>query len=312
MRAVLLLAGITAFLAGASEDPALRALQAPATSGAATEFDAASIKPTGINRPVNSIEATFWNAMDEPINDKPAPSQPRLRLRAIPVIKLIQLAYNVKNFQIQGGPAWVGSERYDVEATVAGQATIDQMRPMMRALLADRFKLTVRHEKRELPIYELVAARGGLKIAPMKEGECITFDPAAPDPRVVPGGPLNICGGWRRKIVSFAPERVENIEAVGVTMSKLIEMLSQDLGREMVDRTGFTEKFNFRLNFSPSVATVDTPRPVPGPEPGIVNAPVSAPSLSDALEEQLGVRLRSATGPADVLVISGVERPSAN
>ena len=279
---------------------------------AAAEFDAASIKPTGLNRPVNTIEATMWNAMYEPINGKPAPPQPRLRLQSIPLIALIQLAYDVKNYQIEGGPAWVASERYDVEATVVGQATIDQMRPMLRALLADRFKLMIRHDTRELPIYELVPARGGLKIAPMKEGECITFDPAAPDPRVVFGGPLNICGGWRRKIVSFAPERVENIDAVGVSMPKLIEMLSQDAGREIVDRTGFTEKFSFRLDFSPSVATVDASRPSPGTEPGIVNAPVSAPSLSGALEEQLGLRLRSATGPADVLVISRVERPSAN
>ena len=287
---------------------ALAALAQAATA----EFDAASIKPAGINRPVSTIEATMWNAMYEPINGKPPPPQPRLRLQSVPLIALIQLAYDVKNYQIEGGPTWVGSERYDVEATVVGQATIDQMRPMLRALLADRFKLTIRRDTRQLPIYELVPARRGLKIAPMKEGACITFDPAAPDPRIVFGGPLNICGGWRRKIVSFAPERVENIDAVGVSMPKLIEMLSQDAGREIVDRTGFTEKFSFSLNFSPSGVAVDAPRPAPGPEPGIVNAPVSAPSLAGALEEQLGLRLRPATGPADVLVISSVERPSAN
>jgi hypothetical protein len=88
-------------------------------------------------------------------------------LAAMPVSVLIQIAYNLKDLQLDGGPSWVRTDRYEVDARAEGSATFEQMRPMLQALLADRFKLTLRRETRQLPVYDLLPDRGGLKIMPM-------------------------------------------------------------------------------------------------------------------------------------------------
>jgi uncharacterized protein (TIGR03435 family) len=209
---------------------------------------------------------------------------------------LIQAAHRVRDFQILGAPSWVTSERYDVDARAPGATTFDEMRPMLQSLLANRFQLTFRRETRELPVYELVAARNGVKIAPMKPGTCI------PPEQAKPFGPLDICGSVRRQITGLAPERKDVVEGVGVLMTTLLEYLIDETGRIVLDKTGFTEVFNFRLEFA---STVDT---------GLANVdtPASGLSIFTALEEQLGLRLRSTTGPVDVLVIDRVERPSPN
>ena len=87
-----------------------------------------------------------------------------------PVHLLIELAYNAKDFQIVGAPSWANSEGYDVTAKAEGNATFETMRPMLQSLLADRFKLRLHRETRDLPVYELVEAKGGLKIAPDRCG----------------------------------------------------------------------------------------------------------------------------------------------
>jgi uncharacterized protein (TIGR03435 family) len=139
-------------------------------------------------------------------------------------------------------------------------------------------------------------ARGGLKITPMTRGSCVPMEKAKPFE------PLNICGGLRRQIAGFAPERKDVIEAVGVPMEKLVEYLAEETGRSVIDRTGFTDVFNFRLEFASSV------------DGGLTNiaSPASGSSIFTAVEEQLGMRLRSTTGPVEVLVIDRVERPSPN
>jgi uncharacterized protein (TIGR03435 family) len=131
---------------------------------------------------------------------------------------------------------------------------------------------------------------------PMKEGSCVPIEQAKPL------AALNICGGIRRQIVGFAPERRDVIEAIGVPMPTLIEFLSDEVGRVVLDKTGFTELFNFRLEFASSV------------DSGLLNVdtPASGLSIFTAVEEQLGMRLRSTTGPVEMLVIDRVERPSPN
>jgi uncharacterized protein (TIGR03435 family) len=208
---------------------------------------------------------------------------------------LIQLAYDVKHFQVVGGPSWVGSDRYAIEAKAADTATPDQLRAMLQSLLADRFKLTLRRETRQAPVYELVVA-SDLKIAPMKEGECIT--PKSPVPMDL-ARPVYFCGGMRRKVVTMPPDRADRIEAGGISMSDLVEIVSEDLGRIVVDKTGFSAPFNLLLDFAP----------LRDREPGPSS---SAPTISTALREQLGLQLRSTTGPVEVLVIEDVARPSPN
>lgn len=215
---------------------------------------------------------------------------------AITLSALIQAAYKVRDFQILEAPSWVDSTRYDVDARAPGATTFEQMRPMLQSLLADRFRLTFRRETRQLPVYELVAAPNGFKITAMKDGGCL------PPEQAKPFAPLNTCGGIRRQIVGFAPERRDVVEAVGVLMPTLIDFLSDETGRIVVDKTGFTELFNLRLEFGSSV------------DSGLLNADVPASGLSifTAVDEQLGMRLRSTVGPVEVLVIERVERPSPN
>ena len=222
-----------------------------------------------------------------------------------PVASLIQAAYNVTRFQVEGGPDWLLSDRYLIDARTPADATADQKRAMLQSLLADRFQLTLRRETRTLPVYELVVAEAGLNIAPAKEGDCT----APKDIRwdlIDLEAPLFICDGWRRRALSQSPEtrprpqwpRVHRIEGGRSTMAALINYISPDVDRFVVDRTGFTERFNFVLDFAPAA---DMDRITP-----------SGPTIFAALQEQLGLQLMPADAPVDVLVIERVDRPSEN
>ena len=265
---------------------------------AATEFEVASIKPNNIDTlpPLNAVSLTMLRLAATYAQNGRYTKQ---GIGATTLSILIQAAYNVRDFQILGAPEWVGSDRYDVDARAPEDTTFEQMRPMLQSLLADRFKLILGRETRQLPVYELVPARNGLTITPMKEGSCI------PKEQAKLFGPL-MCGGIRRQIVSLSPERKDAIEAVGVPMPTLIDFLTGETGRVVLDKTGFTELFNFRLEFASNLGAGflngDTPA-ASGP---------SGISIFTAVEEQLGLRLRSTTGPVEVLVINRVERASPN
>jgi uncharacterized protein (TIGR03435 family) len=279
------------------------ALAAVTIATVAQTFEVASIKLNKARRgPLTSVEATFY--------ESPMALQPggRFRLTAVPTRTLIQLAYSVKEFQIVGEPSWVNDERYDVEARAEGITSFNEMRPMLRALLADRFKLAVRRETRTGRVYELVPARGGLRIAPTPSGGC--YDPRSPSgPPPVFGGPLVQCDGWRRRILTPPPDRQDRIEAVAVRMATLVDLVIGDVSRPVLDKTGFDQPFNFVLEFTPNVAASDYLGPSTLPDAGPSAAPVP---ISTALLEQLGIQLRSTEAPVGTIVIDSIERPSEN
>jgi uncharacterized protein (TIGR03435 family) len=255
------------------------------------EFEVASIKQdTSPRPPLNVVDLTFLRASASVARNG------RYSQRATTLRVLIQAAYGISDVQIVGAPSWVTTERYDVDARAPGAATFNDMKGMLQSLLADRFQLAFHREIRQLPVYELAPASSGLKIMPMTPGSCVGVEQAKPFE------PLNICGGLRRQIAGFAPERRDVIEAVGVPMAKLVEYLSEETGRTVLDRTGFRDVFNFRLEFASSV------------DAGLagVTSPGSGLSIFTAVEDQLGMRLRSTTGPVEVLVIDRVERPTPN
>jgi len=175
----------------------------------------------------------------------------RFRTPRISLHVLIQLAYDVKGFQIEGEPSWGRSVRFEIEARAAGTPTADEVRAMFRSLLADRFRLILRREARTLPVYELVPAQRGLKITPLKDGDCITLNAKMGPIPMDLAKPTYICGGARRKVLTLPPERTDRIEAGGIAMSWLVDMLSNDVGRTVIDRTGFTDRFNLLLDFAP-------------------------------------------------------------
>lgn len=224
-----------------------------------------------------------------------------------PLHSLIQVAYNVTGSQIEGGPSWAHSDSYAIEATTVEAATPDQLRGVMQSLLAERFKLTLRRETRTFPVYELVAADAGMKIAPMREGECTKAKEIRWD-LIDLEAPLFACEGFtRRRVLSMSPEtrprprwpRVDRIEAGNISMSALIDLISGDVDRIIIDKTGFTAPFNLLIDFAAA--------PVPG-SPFIS----SGPSIFEALEDQLGLRLLPTEEPQDVLVIENAEQPPAN
>jgi uncharacterized protein (TIGR03435 family) len=129
-----------------------------------------------------------------------------------------------------------------------------------------------------------------------KAGGCITPDPNhLPPPGPNGGPPLSICGVMRQKRIIG-----DHIEGNGILMPELIGILSDEVGRTVTDKTGFTETFNFRLDFFPDLLANGNP----GAETGT--------SIVTALQDQLGLRLESAKGPVEVLIIDHAERPSAN
>lgn len=246
----------------------------------APKFDVASIKRNAGGGPSNSVEIGLMRAIAR------ASRGGRFHVPNASLHLLIQLAYDARDYQIVGEPSWAASDGYAVTAKAEGDVNFEQMRPMLQSLLADRFQFSFHRETRQLPVYELAAAKGGLRIAPAKAGSCVTRDPQGP---TLPFG-SKICGGERIGI--------GRIEGFGVTMPKLVELLSDRIGRTVIDRTSFRGAFDFQLDFAPEEAM--------GSDPG------TAPSIFAALQEQLGMRLESAKGPVEVLVIDRVERPAEN
>jgi bla regulator protein BlaR1 len=281
------------------------AMQSQIVVPPATRFEVASIKPLkpidGLTPATISLQVNFLKRVLSRVQDG------QVRLSA-PLHLLIQAAYNITHFQVEGGPSWTLSDPYAIEATANGGASPDELRSMLQSLLADRFQLALRREVRRLPVYELRVANGGLRITAMKEGECIPGKEIRWD-LIDLEAPLFVCdGGGRRMVLSQNPEtrprpqwpRVVRIEMGDVSMSRLIDLISGDLDRMVIDETGFTEHFNLLLDFAPPS------------EPASRLPPYSGPTIFSALEEQLGMSLVSAEALVDVLVIDRVERPTEN
>ncbi len=213
-------------------------------------------------------------------------------------------AYGVRNEdQVSGGPAWVRSDRYDVEAKLSAEDApefqklsskemSERRAQMLRSLLEDRFKLQVHIVTRDVPIYELVVARGGPK---MKDAATDTDE--------------NLRKGPDGKPVAGVMWFMNGTTAQGYTMGALANMLSQPftaVGRPVVDKTGLTGTYDFKLDWSAQLKSV-----LPGAI-ATLNAPSEdAPSIFTAIQG-IGLKLQSATGPEKFIVIDHVERPSAN
>jgi len=233
----------------------------------------------------------------------------RLMLTDVPLRTILRFAYDVQNVQLAGGPGWMDTDFFDVEAKapsdlVASNALVPMatFREMMRVLLADRFKLTIRHETRRLSIYELVVARKDGRLGPQLRQapvDCEALERSNQRPPVqIDGQPT--CGGSLRG---------GNLALNGWSMSRLAVNLQTWVDRMVVDRTelhgGFNLKLEWQLDQRPQYDAIGGPaRPVEIP------VERTGPSIFSAIEEQLGLKLQPATGPVDVLVIQHVEKPT--
>jgi uncharacterized protein (TIGR03435 family) len=223
---------------------------------------------------------------------------------------LISTAYGVENNQISGAPGWLNSDKYDIEAKM-DSATVEELRKlneddrravrqhMLQALLADRFKMTVHRETKDLPIYVLIVAKDGPKFKQATPGD--TYPNGIKGPDGHSGAGMMMMGR-------------EGLTAQGVELTNLVRHLTRVLGRTVVDKTGLTGRYDFTLKWTPDESLGGAPR---GPQSGQAGvgdtAPAdSSPSLFTVLQEQLGLKLESQKGPVEILVIDHVEKPSEN
>jgi uncharacterized protein (TIGR03435 family) len=215
--------------------------------------------------------------------------------------------------KISGGPAWVNSDRYQINAKAKGDPGTGVMNgPMLQALLEDRFKLKIHRETREVPVYELTVAKGGPKLQPYKEGSCTA--------RTLPPAPLTpgqkFCGP--SPLIRKGPNLTQEFH--GVSLYEFSKLLDGTMDRPVINKTVVAGKFDFQLEFAPEEEIMPGSTrigPLPGGPDAGVAPPVPAsdlggPSIFTAVQEQLGLKLQAAKGPGEFLVIDSVERPSDN
>jgi bla regulator protein BlaR1 len=280
---------------GVFNSPQARAQEAQAATPGTVVLDEASVRPstsTGDHRSVLA-EANKFSATGATVNS------------------LISMAYGVQEYQLIGGPDWMNTDRFDVDATWKGPSASEEklmtvttdtppplgsapppeaisirlgsgrVRTSVQALLADKFNLKFRRETRDLPVYDLVVASTGAKL---------TATSLSPTPRVVPDG--------HAMIHAMINVRVEGhngaleFSAKDASPAVLGALLSENLNRRVVNKTGLTGLYDIDFH--------------------VPQGQTSAEDISVALEDQLGLRLEPAQAPVDVLVIEQIDKPAAN
>lgn len=273
------------------------------------EFDVASVK-TNTSGPMMQMMRTV-------------PSE--FRLTNIPLRLLVSLAYRLSSYQMVGGPSWMDSERFDIVAKAPAGSTPDQTTLMIRGLLADRFKLKVHSETREVPIYALVLARSdgklGSKLSKSTDDcEKILAERRAAVQAARAGGagpvPFTMPGPNEKPVctISMRPQPVPNgmpmmtLKAGGQPLQALVSQISGMVNRRVVDKTGLTGLYDFELQFSMRGQMPLTTQAAGGNT--TTTAPIDdGPTVFDAVRE-LGLKLESERGPVEHLVIDSVERPT--
>ena len=233
----------------------------------APAFDVASVRPN-VSGSYSSTTRALPNRSFQMVN---------VHLKA-----MIGYAYDVRHFQIVGGPDWTDAERFDVDARAPADSPDDVgTAAMLRTLLADRFKLIVRRDTREDPVYVLVRMRRDGPLGPQVKSS--TRDCSAPS--------AGSCG-----VDMTTDGRGSTIHATAVSMKEVAATLGGLVDRVVLDQTGLDGRFDLELRFTRE-----------GVAGGIAG---DTPSIFSALQEQLGLRLEPSRGPVGVLVIESVERPT--
>ena len=252
-------------------------------------FDVVSVKP-------NKSDTGMMRVMNKP--DGYTATNVTLKM-------LIQMAYGIREDLISGGPSWVESAHFDFDGKVAGadvdalkKLTPEQRRMILRPALEDRFKLKVHTETKQLPVFELGLAKGGSKLKGASPDATYPNGIKGPD-GVAHGGMLRMGNG--------------ELQGQGVEIKGLVNMLSQQLHQTVIDKTGLTGKYDFELTWTPD----DGAGPMfhgtdGGPQKADPAPDASGPTIFTAVQEQLGLKLQSAKGPVETLVIDHVEMPSEN
>ena len=212
---------------------------------------------------------------------------------------------------IEGVPAWVTSDRYEIDAKAERPATLDMMQgPMLQTLLEERFKLRVHRETRgEISIYTLGLAKNGFKLHELEEGACVAFDVTKPAEAPAPARqPPPSCDDVRLARNPEGSGANLTLIATGLTLDSFSRWIAPFAGldRPVVNTTAIAGRFSFHLDFTPDSGPLAL-RPA-----GDAPADPTGPSIFTAMQQQLGLKLEPAKAPAEFLVIDHVERQSDN
>ena len=201
---------------------------------------------------------------------------------------LIAFAYNVQMKQIEDGPSWMDTDRYDIAAVpdAEGAPSVDQLRTMVRKLVTDRFKLTFHHDKRELAAFVLTVGKTGHKLTP-SEAKGLRPNMGV---RPAPNGLTLV---------------VQNATVTDFT--NFLQMLVLD--RPVVDQTSITGRYDMTVTFTPDDSQFNG-RPPKGSPPPQGTEP--APDLYSAIQQQLGMKLSAEKTQVDVIAIDHVQKPTPN
>jgi bla regulator protein blaR1 len=243
----------------------------------------------------------------------------RFSVSQMPLVGLITMAYGIQRYQVVGGPGWITTDRFDINAKAEdgapsipppsrGMPTTTQL--MLRSLLKDRFKLVVHTETREFSVSHLVVARSDGKLGPnLKPSSVDCAKLMAERARGTGAGP-----------VAFPPMKpgeipqcgmmggIGRIAGGGMPLTMLVQMLTSQLNRPVLDKTNLTGNFDILLEYTPD----RMPELPPGATlpPGLTLPSPDGPSLLTAIQEQLGLKIENTRGPVDVIVIDAVEQPT--
>jgi uncharacterized protein (TIGR03435 family) len=237
--------------------------------------------------------------------------QPGGRFNTInaPLKQLIVFAYELQDHQLVGAPDWITKARYDIVAKFPGDpqpiipgSGADHMMLAMRTLLADRFKLVVHKETRQLDIYNLVLAAPGKPGPAMKP----SGDDCTPEKLAARRGGPPPAPGQLPPVVCGMIQQFGRLRFGGFPLSLFARGLANRTGRAVVDKTGLTGNWDFEMTFAAD------PIPAGALPPGVTPpaADPDAPDFFTALREQVGMKLDSAKGPVEVMVVDGVQPPT--
>ncbi len=266
-----------------------------AQTTAKPQFEAASVKPS-LSQRIMSV--------------RPLPG----RLSADASLQvLIEYAYGVEPFQIVGGPNWLPSKRYQIDATADTAASREQILLMLQSLLEDRFRLKIHRQTKELPVFALVPDKAPLDLPSPQKGTCVDSAANAAAEwtgagRLAAPAEAQLAQGQCGTAFVVLRSQGAQIKGGKVSMPELARVLSTLVGRSVIDRTGFTGLFDVSLDFVPDDTTPSLPPPPP--DSGISN--MTGLSIAQALQQQLELRFQSTKGPVPVIVVDEAEPPSVN
>ncbi len=228
-------------------------------------FEAASIKPNNSGQ------------RGQGISTYPA----RIKVVNATLKLCIQVAWNVKDFQVSGATGWMDTEHYDIDAVAAEPFKKDEYRVMLKTLLAERFGLAIHTEMQDKSGYALVVAKNGSKLPPPVEDPSVQF--------------------------SRTPSGDTTLRAPNVTMAQLASALAMQLSAIVVDKTGIDGRFDASFQWTP-----DQPMRLKSGDPAPPSDATPGPSIFTAIQEKLGLRLESRKVPTEVIAIDRAQRPSEN